>query len=102
MESAPDQAARDNAGGAPAPRTGIKNVRQHGHHAELVLLARLLGDVLVDDLWDPEDKGWLEGRVTRDQRQACKRRLRTITLTKEQSNLKDKTFLKERFLVRCV
>lgn len=41
----------------PAPRTRVENMRQHGHHAELVLLARLLGDVLADDLWDPDDKG---------------------------------------------
>ena len=41
----------------PAPRTRVENMRQNGHHAELVLLARLLGDVLADDLWDPDDKG---------------------------------------------
>ena len=43
--------------GAPAPRTSVEDVGQDGHDTELVLLTRLLGDVLVDDLWGPEDKG---------------------------------------------
>lgn len=33
-----------------ARRTRVKNVGQDGHHTELVLLTRLLGDVLTDDL----------------------------------------------------
>lgn len=34
----------------PVRRTRVENVGQDGHHAELVLLTRLLGDVLTDNL----------------------------------------------------
>lgn len=67
-----------------------------------MLLARLLGDVLADDLWDPDDKAWLGGRVTQDQRLSLKMKLRATAFTEEQSNLKGRRDLPpERLLVRC-
>lgn len=47
--------ALGNASERVVPRTRVQNVGQDGHHAELVLLTRLLGDVLTDDL-GPETK----------------------------------------------